>query len=64
MNISEFERLKPRITFHKIDTAIEKYNKMVEETPIMDDEDMVKVEMASDFAKELKSIKKSFTKGE
>ena len=64
MNISEFERLKPRITFHKIDTAIEKYNKMVEEMPIMDDEDMVKVEMASDFAKELKNIKKSFTKGE
>ena len=63
MNISEFERIKPKETFRKINAAIKKYDKVSNETPIMDDEDAIKVEMASDFAKELKSIKKSFTKG-
>ena len=64
MNISEFERNKPRQTFQKINAAIKKYDKIVDKLPITDDEDAIKIEMASDFSKELKSIKKSFTKGE
>jgi hypothetical protein len=64
MNISEFERLKPKETFRKINAAIKKYDKITNETSIMDDEDAIKIEMAYDFSKELKGIKKSFTKGD
>ena len=64
MNISEFERLKPHKTHKALIYLIKKYKKIVNEMPITDDEDAIKVEMASDFAKELEGIKKSFTKGE
>tara|TARA_Y100001949_G_C15824510_1_gene259256 strand:- start:140 stop:334 length:195 start_codon:yes stop_codon:yes gene_type:complete len=64
MNISEFERTKPHRTFRKINAAIKKYDKIVKDMPIMDDEDAIKVEMAADFTKELENIKKSFAKGE
>ena len=64
MNISEFERLKPRKTHKALVYLIKKYKKIVEEMPITDDEDAIKVEMAADFAKELEGLKKSFTKGE
>ena len=64
MNISEFERLKPRKTHKALIHLIKKYKKIVQELPITDDEDAIKIEMAADFAKELEGIKKSFTKGE
>ena len=63
MNISEFERQKPRITHKTITDLIKKYKKIANDLPIMDDEDAIKVEMASDFAKELSNLKKIFEKG-
>ena len=64
MNVSEFERTKPNKTYSKITTAITKYEKIIMELPLMNDEDAVKVEMAADFATELQKIKKSFLQGE
>ena len=64
MNISEFERQKPRKTHRAITNLIKKYKKVIMETPIMDDEDAIRVEMAADFAKELENLKKIFEKGE
>lgn len=64
MNISEFERGKPRKTHKLLDSLIKKYKKIVDELPIMDDEDAIKVEMSADFIRELSTIKKTFRKGE
>jgi len=64
MNVSEFERTKPRKTYKTLRNLIKKYRKIVVEMPIMDDEDAVKVEMAADFIKELEKLKKIFEKGE
>ena len=63
MNISEFERQKPQSTHKTITYLIKKYKKIANDLPIMDDEDAIKVEMASDFAKELSNLKKIFEKG-
>ena len=64
MNVSEFERKKPRKTHQAITNLIKKYKKIIMDMPMMDDEDAVRVEMAADFAKELESLKKIFEKGE
>ena len=64
MNISEFERSKPRKTRKALEDLIQKYKKIVDKLPIMDDEDAIKVEMSADFAKELQKLKKIFEKGE
>ena len=64
MNISEFERQKPRHTHKTINDLIKKYKKMVKDLPLMDDEDAIKVEMSADFLRELINIKKTFEKGE
>jgi len=64
MNISEFERSKPKRTRKILLDLIQKYKKIADSMPIMDDEDAIKVEMASDFAKELQNLKKTFEKGE
>ena len=64
MNISEFERKKPRKTHQALTNLIKKYKKIIMDMPMMDDEDAVRVEMAADFAKELESLKKIFEKGE
>ena len=64
MNISEFERQKPRKTHRSITNLIKKYKKIIMEAPMMDDEDAVRVEMAADFTKELEDLKKVFEKGE
>lgn len=64
MNISEFERSKPKRTRKILSDLIQKYKKIADSMPIMDDEDAIKVEMASDFAKELQNLKKTFEKGE
>jgi len=64
MNISEFERKKPRKTYELIQKLINKYRRLISNIEIMDDEDCIKVEMAADFAKELEEIKRIFKKGE
>ncbi len=64
MNISEFERQKPRQTHKTITNLIKKYKKIIIDMPIMDDDDAIRVEMAADFAKELENLKKTFEKGE
>jgi len=63
-NISEFERTKPRGTHRKINSAINKYENIVSRGKPMDDEEATRVEMAYDFIKELKGIRKSFLAGE
>ena len=64
MNISEFERQKPRKTYRSITNLIKKYKKIIMDMPMMDDEDAVKVEMAADFTKDLENLKKIFVKGD
>tara|TARA_Y100000034_G_scaffold91683_1_gene110650 strand:+ start:459 stop:653 length:195 start_codon:yes stop_codon:yes gene_type:complete len=64
MNISEFERTKPRKTYKTLRDLIKKYKKRAKDMPIMDDEDAIKIEMAADFTKELENLKKIFEKGE
>ena len=64
MNISEFERNKPRKTMAYINKLIRKYKKIWEEMDMMDDYDAAKVEMAHDFEKELKELKQIFESGE
>ena len=64
MNISEFERKKPRKTHQALANLIKKYKKIITDMPKMDDEDAIKVEMSADFLKELQNLKKIFEKGE
>ena len=64
MNISEFERNKPRKTMAYINKLIRKYKKIWEEMDMMDDYDVAKVEMAHDFERELKELKQIFESGE
>ena len=64
MNISEFERNKPRKTMAYINKLIKKYKKVWQEMDIMDDYDAAKVEMAHDFERELKELKQIFKSGE
>ena len=64
MNISEFERNKPRKTIAYINKLIKKYKKIWEEMDMMDDYDAAKVEMAHDFERELKELKQIFKSGE
>ena len=64
MNISEFERNKPKKTMAYINKLIRKYKKIWEEMDMMDDYDAAKVEMAHDFERELKELKQIFKSGE
>jgi hypothetical protein len=64
MNISEFEREKPIRTHKLLTRLIKKYKKIVDELPLMDDEDAIKVEMSADFIRELTTLKKTFEKGQ
>ena len=63
MNISEFERNKPRKTMAFINKLIKKYKKVWEEMDMMDDYDAAKVEMAHDFERELQELKEIFKSG-
>tara|TARA_B100000131_G_scaffold276996_1_gene280533 strand:+ start:629 stop:823 length:195 start_codon:yes stop_codon:yes gene_type:complete len=63
MNISEFERSKPRKTMAYINKLIRKYKKIWHEMDMMDDYDAAKVEMAHDFEQELQELKKIFKSG-
>ena len=64
MNISEFERSKPKKTMAYINKLIKKYKKIWEEMDMMVDYDAAKVEMAHDFERELKELKQIFKSGE
>ena len=64
MNISEFERNKPRKTHKAIKKLIDKYKYTVADMEIIGDEDLTKIEMAADFLKELQEIMKVFKNGE
>ena len=64
MNISEFERNKPRKTHKAIKKLIDKYKHIVADMEIVGDEDLTKIEMAADFLKELEKIMKVFKTGE
>ena len=63
MNISEFERNKPRKTMAYINKLIKKYQKIWQEMDMMDDYDVAKVEMAHDFERELQELKEIFKSG-
>ena len=56
MNISEFERGKPKKTMAYINKLIRKYKKIWQEMEMMDDYDAAKVEMAHDFERELQEL--------
>ena len=43
---------------------MKKYSKIINDMPIMDDEDAIKVEMAADFHKELNDLMKIFKTGD
>jgi hypothetical protein len=58
------ERTKSKGTHRKLNSAINKYEALLSRGEPMDDEEAVRVEMAHDFIKELKSIRKSFLVGE
>tara|TARA_Y100000310_G_scaffold88755_1_gene85813 strand:+ start:593 stop:787 length:195 start_codon:yes stop_codon:yes gene_type:complete len=64
MNISEFERKKPRKTYKAIQKLISKYKYIVEDMQINKEEDLTKIEMSADFLKELEKIMKVFKSGE
>ena len=63
MNISQFERDKPRETHTAIMNAKEKYETLLKETVIMEEADAVKVEMANSFLKDLRKIMDLFKAG-
>jgi|TARA_S200002703_G_C3586960_1_gene180274 hypothetical protein len=64
MNISEFERLKPRKTFEAIDFAIDKYEGYIREIdPIMDEADASFVELSQEILDDLNRIKNFFLEG-
>ena len=63
MNISEFERNKPRKTHKEIKKLIYKYRDLITNEEITKEEDCIKVEMAADFVKELEKLMKLFKTG-
>jgi ribosomal protein S18 len=63
MNISEFERTKPRETHEAFMNVKEKYETLLKETVIMDEVDAARVEITSQFLKDLKKIYKKFLTG-
>tara|TARA_B100000029_G_C16722866_1_gene647670 strand:- start:262 stop:459 length:198 start_codon:yes stop_codon:yes gene_type:complete len=63
MNINEFERTKPSETHEAILVAKRKYEKILQDTIVMDASDATRVEMANVFLKELKEIMRLFKHG-
>ena len=64
MNISEFERTKPRETYKSIANAIKKYKKtIVNKYPPMDYEDSVAISLCEQFIIDLTNIKNNLTEG-
>jgi len=69
MNVSEFERSKPTLTLQAINSAINKYQTLVEKYQhngqqlIMEGTDAVTVQCYRDFLYELNNIKSHFMSG-
>ena len=64
MNISEFERTKPRETYKSITNAIKKYKKTIDNKyPPMDDEDAVAISLCEEFIIDLTNIKNNLIEG-
>ena len=64
MNISEFERNKPRKNFEAINLAIEKYEGFIREAdPIMDNSDGALVKVSKEVLEDLNRIKNLFLQG-
>lgn len=65
MNISEFERNKPKKTFKSIKDAIEKYESYMSDIdPIMDEADAAYIEACKEILADLQDIKRLFLSGE
>lgn len=65
MNISEFERVKPRKTYKSINQAIDKYKTYISEIEvIMTNEDNAFVDAYTEILEDLTRIKKQFLKGD
>ena len=65
MNISEFERHKPKKTFKSIKDAIEKYEGYMSDiNPIMDEADAAYIEACKEILADLQDIKRLFLSGE
>jgi len=68
MNISEFERTKPTLTLQAINSAINKYQTLVEKYQyggqlIMENADAVTVSCYREFLNDLNNIKAHFLSG-
>jgi hypothetical protein len=64
MNISEFERQKPKETYKRLNEAIEKYQSYIREIdPIMDDSDCAYIQAYEEALTDLKDIKNIFLSG-
>lgn len=64
MNISEFERTKPRETYRSIANAISKYKKIIDNKyPPMDDEDAVSIGLCEEIITDLVKIKNNLVEG-
>ncbi len=64
MNISEFERMKPKETYKEISDSIEKYKNYIREIdPIMDSTDEALIDAYVEVLADLKFLKNKFTKG-
>jgi len=64
MNISEFERTKPKETYRSIANAISKYKKIIDNKyPSMDDEDAVLIGLCEEILTDLVKIKNNLVEG-
>ena len=69
MNISEFERSKPTLTYQAIESAINKYQTLLEKYQygnqqlIMENADAVTVQCYREFIADLNNIKSHFLSG-
>lgn len=64
MNISEFERCKPKKTMKAINDSIAKYQNYIGEIDaIMDESDAICIDIYSEILNDLENIKKVFLTG-
>jgi hypothetical protein len=63
MNISEFERSKPKETYKIITETTKKYENILKNTIVIDESDATKVMMAEEFLEDLNQIHKKFISG-
>jgi len=64
MNISEFERRKPKKTMKAINGSIVKYQNYISEIDsVMDESDAICIDIYSEILHDLENIKKAFLTG-